>query len=441
MTVTTIVNDGSYAVKPPFVSIHTARKDHGTEFEALGKDLTEAMSAYVGYLRDEKLPLPSLDPSAVDSPAVRHADGVASKEKIIELAQEICARTMDPKMNLLISSLQFHFCSCLQTVLHLRVHEHIPKNGNVAARDLAAAVGAEEALLTRIMRVLTNKYIFAEPEPGYYAHTAMSWSMRGPNEYHLLAHRLDEPFRASSRQADALAAGGYREPRSNDSFGFHLAFNTQRNFWDYLATEDLGRRQRFARAMQAVNLNTLDVIPEMYAFNKLIADGGVIVDVGGGLGQVARKIQAYYPDSGLRFIVQDGFAPVDSTTRDVSGVEIQRHDFFGPQPVKGAAAYFFRHIFHDWPDSTCVHILKQTAEAMDANRSRILICDQIVDEASPSVPSMLYDIDMMTLFGGKERTLRQWDALLKAADERLYVSRIAKKMTTTIIEVCVGDTR
>ena len=88
-----------------------------------------------------------------------------------------------------------------------------------------------------------------------------------------------------------------------------------------------------------------------------------------------------------------------------------------------------------------MHILKQTAEAMDANRSRILICDQIVDETSPSVPSMLYDIDMMTLFGGKERTLRQWDALLKAADERLYVSKIAKKMTTTIIEVCAGDSR
>ena len=134
MTVTTIVNDGeivvdeagfsasdcfagSYAVKPPFVSIHTARKAHGTEFEALGNDLTEAMSAYIGYLRDEKLPMPSLDPSAVDSPAVRHADGVASKEKIIELAQEICARTMDPKMNLLISSLQVLTFPYLQTQL------------------------------------------------------------------------------------------------------------------------------------------------------------------------------------------------------------------------------------------------------------------------------------------------------------------------------------
>lgn len=87
--------------------------------------------------------------------------------------------------------------------------------------------------------------------------------------------------------------------------------------------------------MQAVNLNTLDAIPEMYPFNKLVADGGVIVDVGGGLGQVARKIQAYYLDSGLQYIVQDGFVPVDSTACEKSGVEIQRHDFMDSQPVKG----------------------------------------------------------------------------------------------------------
>lgn len=74
---------------------------------------------------------------------------------------------------------------------------------------------------------------------------------------------------------------------------------------------------------------------------------------------------------------------------------------------------------------------------MDADRSRILICDQIVDEVAPSLPSMLYDIDMMTLFGGKERTLTQWNALLHAADDRLYVQGIYKSPTaaTTIIDV------
>jgi hypothetical protein len=83
--------------------------------------------------------------------------------------------------------------------------------------------------------------------------------------------------------------------------------------------------------------------------------------------------------------------------------------------------------------------LKHTAEAMDAKRSRILICDQVMDEFSPSVPSMLYDIDMMTLFGGKERKLSQWTSLMKSADENLYIRNVMTSPTapTTIIEVCL----
>lgn len=80
---------------------------------------------------------------------------------------------------------------------------------------------------------------------------------------------------------------------------------------------------------------------------------------------------------------------------------------------------------------------------MDPLHSRLLICDQIVDEVNPSVPSMLYDIDMMTLFGGKERTLSEWKALLRAADDRLYIRDVKTSAATgtTIIDVRIrsGD--
>jgi len=44
---------------------------------------------------------------------------------------------------------------------------------------------------------------------------------------------------------------------------------------------------------------------------------------------------------------------------------------------------------------------------------------------------------MMTLFGGKERMLSQWNTPLKAADERLYIRNIvtSSNAPTTIIEV------
>lgn len=155
--------------------------------------------------------------------------------------------------------------------------------------------------------------------------------------------RLDESFRASSRQADALALVNYREPDEADVKGFSMAFGTTENFWEVLGHEgEEERAQRFNRAMRAVSLNTLDVIPRMYPFDRIRGDG-LLVDVGGGLGQVARAIMAAHRGAGLRScIVQDAHAGDDAKKQpDVMeanrklGVELQKHNFFDPQPVKG----------------------------------------------------------------------------------------------------------
>ena len=137
-----------------------------------------------------------------------------------------------------------------------------------------------------------------------------------------------------------MAVAGYQEPHSRDAYGFQVAFDTGRNFWEYISNDDPARGQRFARAMRAVNLNTLDVIPEMYPFDKLATDGGVVVDVGGGLGQVGKKIMSAYPNHGLKCIVQDKFA-TNSPICVKSGVQMQRHNFFEPQPVKSKSCYIF----------------------------------------------------------------------------------------------------
>lgn len=155
--------------------------------------------------------------------------------------------------------------------------------------------------------------------------------------------RLDESFRASSRQADALALVNYREPDEADVKGFSMAFGTTENFWEVLGHEgEEERAQRFNRAMRAVSLNTLDVIPRMYPFDRIRGDG-LLVDVGGGLGQVARAIMGAHRGAGLRScIVQDAHAGDDAKKQpDVMeanrelGVELQKHNFFDPQPVKG----------------------------------------------------------------------------------------------------------
>ncbi|KAL7952363.1 O-methyltransferase domain-containing protein [Trichoderma compactum] len=423
------------------------------DYEEMGRQLLQNMKTYGDYLKLEGSDMPSLSPNALDNVHCTSEPGEVARLRVVELAQQILATTMDPGMNLLINSLQFHFCSCLKVAVDLRIADSIPKDGSVSVKQLAAATGAHEALLVRIMRILTTKYVFAEPEPHRYSHTAMSWMMRGTDQKYLLNHRLDEGFRSASRQADALKLSGYREPVVGDEFGFNLAFGSNDNFWEYITNVEPKRGADFNHAMKAVNINSLSIIPELYPFDKLAATGGLIVDVGGGLGQVGREILQHYPGKGLQCVVQDQFAPVNSTNGHANGksngvnvdisatsdhdVTLQRHNFFDPQPIKGASAYFLRHIFHDWPDHACMDILRQIVPAMDKDRSRILICDQVMNEEMPTIPSILYDIDMMSMFGGKERQLSEWEVLITKTDNRLRIADVWKSTTspTAIIEV------
>ncbi|KAE8340586.1 hypothetical protein BDV24DRAFT_151934 [Aspergillus arachidicola] len=392
-----------------------------------GISLTSTLVSYVQHIERERAQLPSSK--------AQTCHNAVEKSNIVALCNKVIAMTMDPEMYLFTTSLQFHFCSCLKTAVDLRVHEHIPRHGAIAVQQLAGAVGADEKLLRRIMRMLVNKSIFAESEPGYYAHTPVSLVICAPNMPDLLSHRLEDGFRAASRHAEALAKLQYRDPTAEDILGFQLAFSTTRNYWDYVEEDDPECGQRFSKAMRAVTVNKLGDVPKLYPFNKLVDDGGIIVDVGGGMGQVAQSILSHWPRLGLKCIVQDKFASKSGSTHP--DLEMQAYDFFSPQPVKGAAAYLFRHIFHDWPDDACITILKNTVEAMNPHESRILICDQIMEETNPSTAAVLYDIDMMCLYGGKERTLSEWEALLKAADHRLEIKNVFRSpnQVSGILEV------
>ena len=74
--------------------------------------------------------------------------------------------------------------------------------------------------------------------------------------------------------------------------------------------------------------------------------------------------------------------------------------------------YFFRHIFHDWPDVSCQQILTNTLSALTPGQSQLVIVDQVLPNTDVPAIAAFMDLTMMT-FGGMERTKRQWEELLK----------------------------
>lgn len=88
-----------------------------------------------------------------------------------------------------------------------------------------------------------------------------------------------------------------------------------------------------------------------------------VVDVGGGRGEVSISLAERFTH--LDFIVQD-LKHVVSDCASLNGdsehlrrrVKFVEHDYFAPQKTVHADVYYFRYIFHNLPDDSCVELLK-----------------------------------------------------------------------------------
>lgn len=136
---------------------------------------------------------------------------------------------------------------------------------------------------------------------------------------------------------------------------------------------------------------------ELYPVQERLVDGlraegaaSALVDVGGGTGQVLEAFRAAVPQYTGRLVLQElpevvAVASATAFGRDPR-FELQTHDFFTEQPVKGARAYFMRSILHDWPDYKCRIILRHLKDAMEPGYSRILVNDVVRALRYPQFP-------------------------------------------------------
>ncbi|KAL9083352.1 MAG: hypothetical protein Q9165_008552 [Trypethelium subeluteriae] len=176
-----------------------------------------------------------------------------------------------------------------------------------------------------------------------------------------------------------------------------------------------------------------------------------VVDVGGGHGAISLTLAAAFP--ALRFMVQDRAEVVATVQQGPAGrteweqlrqegrVEWMAHDFFVPQPVKGAAVYLLRWILHDWSDAYAVKILRALVPALEPG-ARLCIAEQVLPR--PGSRSLFeerrarsMDLAMLGFHNGKERDRGEWEELLRSADARfrLVEARRSEGSMLTCMEV------
>ena len=158
-------------------------------------------------------------------------------------------------------------------------------------------------------------------------------------------------------------------------------------------------------------------------------DDVLIVDVGGGKGHDLAEFKSRFPEIQGRLVCQE--LPYLVPEIKVEGVEPMAHDFRNPQPVKGksyrktfesetnsfrgAKAYFFHHILHDYSDEECIQILKQVVPVMKPGYSKILIAESIVLDMNAHYTATGLDLELMQCLAASERTESQFRDLLGKA--------------------------
>lgn len=180
------------------------------------------------------------------------------------------------------------------------------------------------------------------------------------------------------------------------------------------------------KAFQLGFMSQEDSVPIMgfYDYSALYdagndGDRATLVDVGGGQGQSILQILKAFPVlQANRMVLQDLPEPIKQSQESKllpEGVTAMVHDFWTPQPVKGAKAYLLRRIIHDYSDENCVKLLSHLRDAMLPD-SRVLIADMVMPKRvyEADLPAAAMDNCVMVM-GGKERTEEAFRKILEDA--------------------------
>lgn len=179
--------------------------------------------------------------------------------------------------------------------------------------------------------------------------------------------------------------------------------------------------------------------------------------MGGGSGHIAIALARRFPH--LTFLVQDGVPDMLAQGQRLLAaedpavaqrIELLQHDFFEPQPppahltTRGpVAAFFLRHVFHNWNDVDAVAIVRALVPALEAAApgTPLIISDRVLPRLGHGLPvheeRAMRQMDMMMMvgLGAKERTHAEWEVLFRTADDRLEVKKVHAQGASGILEV------
>lgn len=284
------------------------------------------------------------------------------------------------------------------------------------AEAIAARVSARPDAVLRLLRFLASLGVFELCGAGTYRNNKVSHYLRTDHPQNVRAMVLMHNSEVMSRPwfdslESAVREGGIP---FEDSHGQPL--------YEYMSanpeTEAL-----FAAAMDSVEALTGDSFATDFDWSRFQR----LIDVGGSKGSKALAILKRHPR--LEAVVVDRETVVRTAadhwrgTLQASLLERLHFDpgdvFSALPPAREGDVYLLAGVLHGFDDGACVRALENLRQVAAPAGAAIAVLETVMDEVHPDAVATSMDMQMFMGTAGRERTRKEWRALIDASGLRL----------------------
>ncbi|KAE8370459.1 S-adenosyl-L-methionine-dependent methyltransferase [Aspergillus caelatus] len=310
-----------------------------------------------------------------------------------------------------------------QVGVDLRLFEMIRDSVSSHA-ELATKAKVDPVLMRRLLRYYQSVGMISQLDTDTFVANNVTNALASDMGRSGIYMQADVLGRSMLAFPQFLRSTNYRNPSNPYETAFHLGMQTDQDLFKWLESHpnysvNFNTWMSTQRETKPIFLDVLDFPSEIGPSDESTV---LFVDIGGSRGHQSIALRQRYPDLLGRVIVQDiPHVVAEVTANPLPGfesIEIMEHNMFTPQPLKSARAYYFRSVFHDWPDDKCREILENLKVGM-TGESLLLLDEMVVSERDAPWRATLADMTMAVALSAMERTEAEWRALLDAAGLRM----------------------
>lgn len=287
----------------------------------------------------------------------------------------------------------------------------------VSADKIAESSQSDPSLIRRMLRYLASTGIVKEVERNTYAPALLcSLFCKAPLSAGLRHAGRDYAVPLSA-MPQYFVDNGYQSPTPVERGIYRYATGT--TFFEHLS-QTPSAAEAFDTFMTAAKSNKKSWL-EVFPVESLRVDSPkdiLLVDVGGGRGHELAELAVKKDSLCLKgkLILQDREDVLKGVPNEWrSFFTAQSQDLFTPQgeATYNARAYYLRNILHGWPDEDCIVLLRHLRDAMKVSFSSLLINELVLLDKDCPPWSAAFDITMMAVVSGRERTMNDWNELIE----------------------------